>query len=201
MQTTKATNKLYAGADLHGNNVFLSLCDEEGNHVFRRRVKANLGAVNAALAPFWNRIEVLGVESTFNWYWLVDGLQEQGRNVKMGNPAKMEQYKGIKITNDLTRPDLPRPARLGWFWWLKLQRRFVDRWVVMDHHIAAEFRALLGPIDHIVIPSPAIDSLPARPAPPGACGALGHGHCAVLGLQQQRALQPRLSRPRGVQPQ
>ena len=104
MQTTKA-NVLYAGADLHGNNVFLSLCDEEGNNVFRRRVKASLSAVNAALDPFWERIEVLGVESTFNWYWFVDGLREQERNVKLGNPAKMEQYKGIKITNDLTDAD------------------------------------------------------------------------------------------------
>jgi len=104
MQTTKA-NVLYAGADLHGNNVFLSLCDKEGNNVFRRRVKASLSAVNAALDPFWERIEVLGVESTFNWYWFVDGLREQERNVKLGNPAKMEQYKGIKITNDLTDAD------------------------------------------------------------------------------------------------
>lgn len=104
MQTTKA-NGLYAGADLHGNNVFLSLCDMDGNNVFRRRVKANLGAVNEALDPFWDRIVVLGVESTFNWYWFVDGLKEQGRNIKLGNPAKMEQYKGIKITNDLTDAD------------------------------------------------------------------------------------------------
>jgi len=104
MQTTTA-NTLYAGADLHGNNIFLSLCDETGNNVFRRRVKANLEAVNAALNPYWDRIKVLGVESTFNWYWLVDGLRAQGRNIKLGNPAKMEQYNGIKVTNDLTDAD------------------------------------------------------------------------------------------------
>ena len=115
MQTTKA-NALYAGADLHGNNVFLSLCDKEGNNVFRKRVKANLAAVNAALDPFWKRIVALGVESTFNWYWFVDGLREQGPNVKLGNPAKMEQYKGIKITNDLTDADwLAEQLRLGIF--------------------------------------------------------------------------------------
>jgi len=115
MQTTKA-NALYAGADLHGNNVFLSLCDKEGSNVFRKRVKANLAAVNAALDPFWKRIVALGVESTFNWYWFVDGLRDQGRNVKLGNPAKMEQYKGIKITNDLTDADwLAEQLRLGIF--------------------------------------------------------------------------------------
>jgi transposase len=115
MQTTKA-GALYAGADLHGNNVFLSLCDVEGNNVFRRRVKPTLTAVNAALEPFWNRIVAFGVESTFNWYWLVDGLREQGRNVKLGNPAKMEQYEGIKITNDLTDAGwLAEQLRLGIF--------------------------------------------------------------------------------------
>ena len=115
MQTTKA-DELYAGADLHGNNVFLSVCDKEGNTVFRRRVKANLGAVNAALDPFWERIVAVGVESTFNWYWFVDGLREQGRNVKLGNPAKMEQYQGIKITNDLSDADwLAEQLRTGIF--------------------------------------------------------------------------------------
>jgi len=101
MQTTTA-NTLYAGADLHGNNVVLAVIDEEGTTVFRRRVKGNIKAVNAALDPYWDRIKVLGVESTFNWYWFVDGLRDQGRNVKLGNPAKMEQYNGIKVTNDLT---------------------------------------------------------------------------------------------------
>ena len=115
MQTTKA-NALYAGADLHGNNVFLSLCDKEGNDVFHKRVQTTLAAVNAALEPYWKRIVVLGVESTFNWYWFVDGLREQGRNVKLGNPAKMEQYKGIKITNDLTDAGwLAEQLRLGIF--------------------------------------------------------------------------------------
>ena len=115
MQTTNA-NVLYAGADLHGNNVFLSLCNEDGDNVFRRRVKANLAAVNEALDPFWERIKVLGVESTFNWYWFVDGLREQGHNIKLGNPAKMEQYKGLKITNDLTDADwLAEQLRVGIF--------------------------------------------------------------------------------------
>ncbi len=115
MQTTKA-DALYAGADLHGNNVFLSVCNQEGGNVFRKRVQANLAAVNAALDPFWERITVIGVESTFNWYWFVDGLREQGRSVKLGNPAQMVQYEGIKTTNDLTDADwLAEQLRLGIF--------------------------------------------------------------------------------------
>ena len=115
MQTTEA-GILYAGADLHGNNVFLSLIDGGGKEVFRRRVKANLEAVNEALEPYWPRIEALGVESTFNWYWLVDGLQEQGRDVRLGNPAKMTPYEGIKNTDDHTDARwLAEQLRLGVF--------------------------------------------------------------------------------------
>jgi transposase len=115
MQMTKA-NELYAGANLHRNNVFLSICNHDSGNVFRKRVKTNLAAVNAALDPFWDRIKVLGVESTFNWYWFVDGLREQGRNVKLGNPAKMAQYEGIKFTNDLTDADwLAEQLRTGIF--------------------------------------------------------------------------------------
>ncbi len=116
MQTTKATNALYVGADLHGNNVFLSICDKDGLFVFRKRVKTRLDAVKAALDPYWDRIAVLGVESTFNWYWFVDGLRELGCNVKLGNPAKMAQYSGIKVTNDLTDADwLAEQLRVGVF--------------------------------------------------------------------------------------
>lgn len=109
MQTTQA-DELYAGADLHGNNVFLSVCDREGTEVFRRRVKTTLDAVNAALDPYWPQIQAMGVESTFNWYWLVDGLREQSRDVKLGNPAKMKQYKGLKSTDDAS--DARRLAEL-----------------------------------------------------------------------------------------
>ena len=64
MQTTKAVG-LYAGADLHGNNVFLSVCDEAGREVFKRRVKCSLEDVNAAMEPYWDHIKAFGVESTW----------------------------------------------------------------------------------------------------------------------------------------
>ena len=99
MNSTEA-EALYAGADLHGNNVVLSVCDAQGVEVYRRRVKADLESVNRAMEPYWDKIKSLGVESTFNWYWFVDGLREQGHPVVLGNPAKMKQYDGLKKTDD-----------------------------------------------------------------------------------------------------
>ena len=52
------------------------------------------------LAPYKERLEKVAVESTYNWYWLVDGLQEAGYPVVLANPAKMDQYSGLKHSDD-----------------------------------------------------------------------------------------------------
>jgi hypothetical protein len=40
------------------------------------------------------------VEATFNWYWLVDGLRAEGYPVVLANPAAMQQYAGVKHTDN-----------------------------------------------------------------------------------------------------
>jgi transposase len=45
-------------------------------------------------------LERIAVESTFNWYWLVDGLRERGFPVVLANPARIEQYSGLKHSDD-----------------------------------------------------------------------------------------------------
>ena len=52
------------GIDYLGNAVAM---DQSGQEVFKRRVKNSLEDVNAAMAPYWDRIKAFGVESTFNW--------------------------------------------------------------------------------------------------------------------------------------
>jgi transposase len=42
----------------------------------------------------------LVVESTYHWYWLVDGLMEASYRVHLANPAAMQQYSGLKYPND-----------------------------------------------------------------------------------------------------
>ena len=54
----------------------------------------------SALAPFKKDLAGVVVESTYNWYWLVDGLQEEGYKVHLANPAAIKQYKGLKHTDD-----------------------------------------------------------------------------------------------------
>ncbi len=42
------------------------------------------------------------VESTYNWYWLVDGLNKHGYEARLANPAAMQQYDGLKNADDET---------------------------------------------------------------------------------------------------
>jgi len=46
------------------------------------------------LEPFRDQLQGVVVESTFNWYWLVDGLEDGGFKVILANPAAMKQYEG-----------------------------------------------------------------------------------------------------------
>jgi transposase len=59
--------------------------------------------VLAELEPYRPRLaKGIAVESTFNWYWLVDGLQEAGYKVQLVNTAAVPQYSGLKNSNDQT---------------------------------------------------------------------------------------------------
>lgn len=91
---------LMAAIDLHSNNLFCGIVDHEGRRVFEQKLPCQLPAVIQALKPFKNRIDTIAVESTYNWYWLVDGLQDNGYKVVLANPAEMEQYNGLKHTDD-----------------------------------------------------------------------------------------------------
>ncbi|MCR4322160.1 MAG: IS110 family transposase [Candidatus Brocadiaceae bacterium] len=59
-----------------------------------------LGVISKELKPFKKEIQGIVVESTYNWYWLVDGLQEAKYQVHLANPAEMQQYSGMKYTDD-----------------------------------------------------------------------------------------------------
>jgi transposase len=67
------------------------------------------------LAPYRERLDAgVVVESTYNWYWLVDGLNEHGYRVRLANPAAMQQYSGLKNTDDKTDTFfLTEMSRLG----------------------------------------------------------------------------------------
>ena len=92
--------KLYGGIDLHSNNCVIVLIDVNGKIVFQKRIVNTLSLILEALAPFTSQLEGLVVESTFNWYWLVDALMEDGYHLQLANTAAIQQYSGLKHADD-----------------------------------------------------------------------------------------------------
>jgi transposase len=96
------TVPLYCGIDLHSNNSVISIQDKCGNLVYEKRLPNDLNVILPAMAPYREYLQGSVVESTYNWYWLVDGLMEAGYQVQLANPGAIVQYAGIKHTNDFT---------------------------------------------------------------------------------------------------
>lgn len=92
--------KLYAAIDLHSNNSVLVVLDEQDTVVAQRKLPNELDAVLGALAPWQEAVQGVAVESTYNWYWLVDGLQDAGYRVHLVNTAAVPQYDGLKHGDD-----------------------------------------------------------------------------------------------------
>lgn len=92
--------KLYAGIDLHSNNSYLGISDEEGRRQYKKRLPNQGDVILAELEPYRNDLVGIVVESTFNWYWLVDLLMDNGYQVHLANPAGIQKDKGLKHSDD-----------------------------------------------------------------------------------------------------
>ena len=69
---------LFAGIDLHSNNLMIGIVDQDGKRLKHQKLDCDLQQVIRFLKPFKPRFKSLAVESTYNWYWLVDGLMDVG---------------------------------------------------------------------------------------------------------------------------
>lgn len=92
--------KAYAGIDLHSSNNYLGVIDNNARRLYGKRLSNHLDKILTALKPFKKSLAGIAVESTFNWYWLVDGLIQNGYDVRLANPSAIKQYEGIKHTDD-----------------------------------------------------------------------------------------------------
>ncbi|WP_280142097.1 IS110 family transposase [Nitrosomonas aestuarii] len=86
--------------DLHSNNHVVIVIDETDKREFEKRLGNDLSLTLKALSPYRETMQGVAVKSTFNWYWLVDGLQEHGYNLQLVNTAAVNQYDGLKYSGD-----------------------------------------------------------------------------------------------------
>jgi transposase len=91
---------LYGGIDLHANNSVVVLLNDQDQVIYQKRLPNHLPTILDPLNLHHGEIKGVVVESTYNWYWLVDGLMEADYRVHLANPAAMQQYNGLKYTDD-----------------------------------------------------------------------------------------------------
>ena len=105
---------LYCAIDLHSTNNVAVVIDDNDKVIVQKRLPNDLNSVIQLLSPYKETLKCVAVESTFNWYWLVDGLQDAGFSTALVNPSAVKQYEGIKHTNDQSDAfHLAKLMRLG----------------------------------------------------------------------------------------
>jgi transposase len=92
--------KLYTGIDLHSNNHYVVVIDQERNRLVEKRLPNDLSKTLCVLEPYREHMDSIAIESTFNWYWLADGLISHGYHVELVNTVAAQQYSGLKHTDD-----------------------------------------------------------------------------------------------------
>ena len=94
--------ELFAGIDLHSSNSVIAIIDTDNKRIFKKKIKNDLQTIMHSLEPFKEQIKGIVVESTYNWYWLVDGLMDKGYRVHLANPSAIKQYEGLKHCDDVS---------------------------------------------------------------------------------------------------
>lgn len=92
--------ELYTAFDLHANNSYVAIIDQTGNKVARKRLPNDSGVILEYLRPYSEHMIGIVVESTYNWYWLVDLLRAEGYKLHLANTAAIQKYKGLKHSDD-----------------------------------------------------------------------------------------------------
>jgi transposase len=90
----------YGAIDLHSDTNTIGIINDRGERIYKRIMPNDLAGIKKLFDPFRAELKGIVVESTYNWYWLVDGLQEAGYRVHLANTTSSQQYSGLKHTDD-----------------------------------------------------------------------------------------------------
>jgi transposase len=79
--------------------MYTTVMDKAGTLLFHRNLPNSMSDLMDALKPYRDDIAV-GVESTFNWYWLADGCKRENIPFYLGHALYMKSVHGRKNKND-----------------------------------------------------------------------------------------------------
>lgn len=99
----------YSGIDLHTKKSQFCIIDEDGRKVKEVNLDNDLSLILEFLEPFGKDVHI-AIESTINWYWIVDELMEAGYDVKLAHTLGLYMITGAKVKTD--RRDAFKLAKL-----------------------------------------------------------------------------------------
>lgn len=91
--------KFYCGIDLSARDCHVCVIDEQLNVMVQQKLRNELPRICKVLEPYKCDLKIV-VESTFNWYWLIDGLQAAGFNVVLAHTLGLYLITGAKVKTD-----------------------------------------------------------------------------------------------------
>ena len=100
MNSYLVQHELYCGIDLHAKRMYTCVLKQDGEIVFHQNLKTQPEAFLTAIEPFRDRDLVVGIESTYNWYWLADVCEEAKLPFVLGHAYAMKSIHGGKNKND-----------------------------------------------------------------------------------------------------
>ena len=89
----------YCGIDLSARDSHLCVIDESLTIRLQQKAANDLPSIASLLHPFKPHLKIV-VESTFNWYWLVDGLLALGFDVCLAHTLGLSFITKAKIKTD-----------------------------------------------------------------------------------------------------
>ena len=99
----------YCGIDLHSKKSQVCIIDQDGKKVKEANLNNDLSLILEFFKPFGKDVHIV-IECTINWYWLVDGLQEAGYDVRLAHTLGLYMITGAKVKTD--RRDAFKLAKL-----------------------------------------------------------------------------------------
>lgn len=90
---------LYAGVDAHRTSTHITVMDEAGKVLMRRRVASSSDGLRTIFANYHEPIKAV-VEATYNWGPVYDWLAEIAGEVLLAHPAKVRAIADARIKSD-----------------------------------------------------------------------------------------------------
>jgi len=99
METRTIDATYYCGVDMHAKTSYFCILNRTGDIELKRNLENNFKLINEFLQPFLPDLAV-GCESTYNYYWLLDGCHQAGIRFYLGHALYMKAISGNKKKND-----------------------------------------------------------------------------------------------------